>query len=389
MKAYYLCSADGVDKMVDKNCGRYLYRKRGVFYFSRHVPIDMRAHHGCSRIVVCLKTKSGEAAAKGSQALAQKLDDYWLSLRIQQVPIPSVQACIPDSQIASIDAPCISDALAAYLALKGLNKSEVFTRTATRNVEYLIEEFGDRPIGEYSSSDAARFRDALFERGLTSNSVKRIFASVRSIVQLTISEHGLEVKNAFRGTYLPDKDDKRSRQPIPLEIIRDIQRQCRDLDDDMRWLVALISDTGMRLAEAVGLLVSDLELKGEVPHINVQTHAWRPLKTKASIRKIPLVGEALWAAERVGNNAISDFAFPRYCDGKRAQAGSVSAALNKWLKPRVTEGCVVHSFRHSLRDRLRAVECTADIVDQIGGWSTAGVEHGYVKDIPSARLRHG
>ena len=117
-------------------------------------------------------------------------------------------------------------------------------------------------------------RDALFERGLTSNSVKRIFASVRSIVQLTISENGLEVRNAFRGTYLPDKDDKRSRQPIPLDVIRDIQRQCRNLDDDMRWLVALISDTGMRLAEAVGLLVSDLELAGEVPHINVQTHAW-------------------------------------------------------------------------------------------------------------------
>jgi len=36
--------------------------------------------------------------------------------------------------------PCISDALAAYLALKGFNKGVVFTRTATRNVEYLIEE---------------------------------------------------------------------------------------------------------------------------------------------------------------------------------------------------------------------------------------------------------
>ena len=116
--------------MVDKNSGRYLYRKRGVFYFSRHVPIDMRAHHGCSRIVVCLKTKSGDAAVKGSQALAQKLDDYWLSLRIQQAPIPSVQACVANSQKASIDVPCISDALAAYLALKGFNKGEVFTRTA-------------------------------------------------------------------------------------------------------------------------------------------------------------------------------------------------------------------------------------------------------------------
>ena len=120
----------------------------------------MRAHHGCSRIVVCLKTKSGDAAVKGSQTLAQKLDDYWLSLRIQQAPIPSVQACVANPQKASTDVLCISDALAAYLALKGFNKGAVFTRTATRNVEYLIEEFGDRPIGEYSSSDAARFRDA-------------------------------------------------------------------------------------------------------------------------------------------------------------------------------------------------------------------------------------
>ena len=41
------------------------------------------------------------------------------------------------------------------------------------------------------------------------------------------------------------------------------------------------------------------------------------------------------------------------------------------------DGCVIHSFRHSLRDRLRAVECPSDIVDAIGGWKTAGVGHGY------------
>ena len=35
--------------------------------------------------------------------------------------------------------------------------------------------------------------------------------------------------------------------------------------------------------------------------------------------------------------------------------------------------CVTHSFRHSLRDRLRAVQCPSDMIDQIGGWSTAGV----------------
>ena len=38
---------------------------------------------------------------------------------------------------------------------------------------------------------------------------------------------------------------------------------------------------------------------------------------------------------------------------------------------------VVHGFRHSFRDRLRAVECPSDIVDRIGGWITAGVGQSY------------
>jgi hypothetical protein len=39
--------------------------------------------------------------------------------------------------------------------------------------------------------------------------------------------------------------------------------------------------------------------------------------------------------------------------------------------------CNPLSFRHSLRDRLRAVQCPSDMIDQIGGWSTAGVGQAY------------
>ena len=60
-----------------------------------------------------------------------------------------------------------------------------------------------------------------------------------------------------------------------------------------------------------------------------------------------------------------------------SNANSASAALNKWLKPMLPEKCVVHSFRHSFRDRLRAVECPSDIIDAIGGWKTFGVGQGY------------
>ena len=47
------------------------------------------------------------------------------------------------------------------------------------------------------------------------------------------------------------------------------------------------------------------------------------------------------------------------------------------MKAYVLQGCTLHSFRHSMRDRLRAAQCPADIIDQIGGWATEGVGQSY------------
>ena len=41
------------------------------------------------------------------------------------------------------------------------------------------------------------------------------------------------------------------------------------------------------------------------------------------------------------------------------------------------KGYTMHSFRDSMRDRLRAVDCPSDIIDQIDGWATEGVGQGY------------
>ena len=115
----------------------------------------------------------------------------------------------------------------------------------------------------------------------------------------------------------------------------------------------------------------------------VRPHPWRRLKTKGSERDVPLEGEARWAALRIlEQQTPSLFAFPRYNKTDTTKANSASAALNKWMKEYVPEGCSMHSFRHSMRDRLRAVECPADIVDQIGGWQTDGVGHGYGSGYP-------
>ena len=112
----------------------------------------------------------------------------------------------------------------------------------------------------------------------------------------------------------------------------------------------------------------------------IRDSPWRRLKTTGSERKIPLVGASLWSAKRVKqSDPTNQFAFPRYCNAQTHNSNSASAPLNKWLRGHAPEGCVVHSFRHSIRDRLRAVECPKGIIDQIGGWSSGDVGESYGK----------
>ena len=126
----------------------------------------------------------------------------------------------------------------------------------------------------------------------------------------------------------------------------------------------------MRLAEAAGLHVGDFKLDEDIPYVDIKPHQWRSLKTKGSQRRIPLPGVSLWAAQRITANASSCFAFPRYTDNSRCIANSASNALNKWLHANFRKDIFIHGFRHAMRNRLRAVSCPSEMIDQIGGWSS-------------------
>jgi integrase len=232
------------------------------------------------------------------------------------------------------------------------------------------------------------FRDWLVERGLTGSSVTRNFSYVKAVINFASSELALDVRTPFIGVYHDRTAGVLIRKPIPNADILKVQTECKAIDDDMRWLVALISDTGMRLAEGAGLLKSDIHLDADIPFVRIQKHPWRNLKTASSERIIPLCGQALWAAKRiVASDQTSKFAFPRYNLNSTTKANSASAALNKWLKQYVPIGCTMHSFRHSMRDRLRSVQCPSDIADQIGGWTSEGVGQGYGSGYPLSVLQ--
>jgi|TARA_B110000977_G_scaffold172834_1_gene225516 integrase len=354
----------------------YLYRRNGTYYFSRQVPSDLQTRFNKNRVVISLRTPSEQKAINSANKLADRLETYWNTLRLELFHTKELKLSFLDNEKVKSEKLKLSEALDVYIKLKGKGKDKLFYQTAKRNVSYTIECFGNVDINSLKPIDAGKYRDFLFNKGLSTSSVRRVFSSINAVINISINEIGINMINPFSGTFIPDDNKKKTRLPIPIENIKNIQAECKNLDDDNRWLIALISDTGMRLSEATGLLSGDIILDAIIPHINLINHPWRRLKTKGSNRVIPLIGSSLWAAKRV-LEAGNTYAFPRYTNENKCNANSASNGLNKWLKPRIPNDCVIHSFRHSLRDRLRAVQCPSDIVDAIGGWSTSGVGQTY------------
>ena len=354
----------------------YLTNRNGIYYFQRRIPMDVRNHYNSHAIACSLKTRSRRIALRAASSLSMQLEEYWMTLRINQLTSIHCQKLktSPDRAISGVS---FMDAKDLYLKLKGQGKAESFATYTERNVDYVLEAIGNKDLMDYEPSDGGVFRDWLTEKGLASSSVKRVFSTIRAITNLAIAEYGLDMRSPFANVYFPELDDIKERLPVSPHDIKLIQRHCRETNDEMRWLLALISDTGMRLAEAAGLALNDIVLDSEIPYINLKPNESRRLKTKQSSRKIPLIGLSLWAAQQVKSEFNGTYAFPRYTKGGRCNANSASAALNKWVKQITTQPVSLHSFRHSLTDRLRAVQCPRDIIDAIGGWTAGSIGEKY------------
>jgi integrase len=151
--------------------------------------------------------------------------------------------------------------------------------------------------------------------------------------------------------------------------------------DTLRSILEVITETGARLAEIVGLSKDDLRLYEPIPYIQLKEHPWRTLKTPGSTRRIPLSDRARRSlCDAVSRSHDAVLVYPQYCTYEGCNADSASAAAVKWIRSR--EGLKgsklgVHSLRHGMKDLLRSVKCPMEAADQIIGHSTPGMGANY------------
>ena len=88
---------------------------------------DVQQHYEAFQIVICLKTKNKSAARKASRSVANKLDEFWLLMRIADVDMPASHLLVKGKTKDAFKSygSSLSDTLATYCGLKG-GRSQFF-----------------------------------------------------------------------------------------------------------------------------------------------------------------------------------------------------------------------------------------------------------------------
>ena len=219
---------------------RRLFIKRGVYYFERRVPKALQQRFGRIRVRLCLHTGNEGEARKAANLISAQLDLAWNQARLDAMgfgvmssPHSAAETTGPLLPLPSKNVR-LSDAHQNYIRLKGKGKAKQFFAAAERNFGYIIDCLGDVGIAELQRADAARFRDNLIEKGLSSVSIRRTLATIRAAINLAISEQGLNCQNPFTRIFIPNVGERKVRPPIPLEYIGAVQQECMEIDDNRR-----------------------------------------------------------------------------------------------------------------------------------------------------------
>ena len=109
----------------------HLSVRSGIFYFVRRVPIDVRQHYKTNRISLSLRTRAIYKAVRAAQSINQRLEDYWLVLRLQQIDIPAINL-VRESPAESQPSINLSEARDLYLKLKGPGRDKTFFKARAR-----------------------------------------------------------------------------------------------------------------------------------------------------------------------------------------------------------------------------------------------------------------
>lgn len=223
-------------------------------------------------------------------------------------------------------------------------------------------------------------------------------------------EEAVSWPNHFPSAWIEgDDSEERGREPFNADDLRRIfidgpvhgqgGRQNGGQGEAQFWLPLLALFTGARLAELGQLRACDVQADdGGIPFISIGTSGGRKVKTKTSIRRVPvhlelrLMGFLTYVERRRAADGQEASLWPLLGSAERR---ALTAAWSQWWgnyqgrKPiSITdERKVFHSFRHLFKDMCRDAGLSEDVHDALTGHAAGkSVGRGYGSGHSVARL---
>jgi integrase len=380
--------------------------------------LDTRGNVKLSTKIKVATDRTGTKASRIAARMNETLESYWRGLADKKTAeakqsyldavklarslgldyqTPSVGASAPVEEVlrrieplilgGSIDNPALSRAAMGAVEKPAIMLSQLFDEyeisqklslsrmsqdrvrkwkaAKKRAVEILIERTGDKALHQLIRDDALAFADWWEERviteGIGAGTANKNITHIGGMIRAVNKRLKLGLDDVFAGTRIEGGRDGQ-RATFSVDFIRHVilaPGKLDELNDEARDVVHVVMETGARPSEVVNLTASRIVVDAEVPYIRIEAEG-RVLKTEHSERHIPLVGYALEAMKRHPQG------FPRYFD----KGSSLSATLMKHFAKRKllpTDKHKIYSFRHSFKDRLKAVEAPEELIDKMMG----------------------
>ena len=266
----------------------------------------------------------------------------------------------------------LSDLVAEYEAINAveLTAYSIDQRKRWRNpklraVANLIGVIGDKALADLKRGDALAFRKFWQERiaaeDLAIGTANKDFGHVSKMLTAIDVNYQLGLPPVFLKLRFSGEESEQRLAFSPKWVRDEILAPGAfdGLNAEAVAIVMIIVETGARPSEICNAVPANIRLKEKVPYIHI-AGAGRVLKTRHSVRDIPLVGVALDAFRRFPNG------FERYRD----KGATLSATVNKYMRENgllETPEHTLYGLRHTFEDRLTAIETPEKIVAMLMG----------------------
>lgn len=233
------------------------------------------------------------------------------------------------------------------------------------------------PISQFTKALMRQYREHLraahpkWSIGTLNKEIQRL----QAIFNCGSDHFELDLKNPFTGLQLKasKREKDNSRRSFTPQELGEYLGHTATRNEQVKLVALLMAHTGCRTMEAAGLTIGEVKLNAKIPHIQLRHNHIRTLKNDASERDLPLVGKALeelrsYMSKHENAEQPEAPLFSRY--GKDRGMDAVSQILNRVIreKMQIKDGTLVaYSTRHTMKDKLRAVQTPEHIQHAIMG----------------------